>query len=398
MPPANDDILQSLRTVIEVLAEIDRTPGSRGELEAAGWLVERLTSAGCSDAVLEEEPTWGTFPPTVTALGAVGLLGGLQVARGRRSGALLAAASLAGLLDEIQNGPRVVRRALRRQKTTSNVIAGVGDPEAGATLVVLAHHDAAQTGRIFDQSWAKALYGVAPDLMQRGKKQIPQWWIGIVPSLLSLAAVVSGSKRAARWGVALGALGLATIADIQRSPTVPGANDNLTGVAVLVALAEKLRDRPLEGVRVVLVSCGAEETLQDGVRAFMARHGESFQHGRTWFLNFDTVGSPHLVMLEGEGPAWMEDYFDPSFRDLVAQSASDEGIHLERGVRARASTDSIIPSRAGHPTATIVSVMPWRIPGNYHLMTDTPDNVDLGSVADCVRLAYSVAERLGGSA
>lgn len=378
---------------IETLAPLDRTPGSAGERQAALWLGDRFRAAGC-DVSLEEEPTWGTFPPTIIGLGLLGLWGAWRVARNRRSGILLSLASLAGFLDEIQNGPRLVRRAARSRKTTTNVVATAGNFDAAKTLVVLAHHDAAQTGRIFDQSWAKALYRVAPDLMQRGKKQVPQWWIGIAPIVLTTLAAITGSKRASRWSLGLGFLGLAAITDIQRSPTVPGANDNLSGVAVQVGLAEVLRERPIENLRVVLASCGAEETLQDGIRAFMARHGNEFPRDRTWFLNFDTVGSSHLVMLEGEGPAWMEDYTDPSFRDLVADAATSTGVSLERGLRARASTDSVIPSRAGYPTATLVSLMPWRMPGNYHLMTDTPENVDLNTVADSVRVAYAVAKKL----
>ena len=119
-------------------------------------------------------------------------------------------------------------------------------------------------------------------------------------------------------GLLLGALGTALVADVWRSPTVPGANDNLSGVAALVALAELLRERPLPGLRVLLVSCGAEETLQDGVRAFLARHRHELEPGRTWFANLDTVGSPHLVSLEAEGPVWMESYAGPWLRDLLA--------------------------------------------------------------------------------
>jgi hypothetical protein len=379
---------------IETLASLDRTPGSAGEREAALWLAERLRRAGC-EVTVEDEPTWGPFPPTITALGALGFLGAWRVARGRRSGVLLSLASLAGLLDEIQNGPRVVRRFLRSRRTTTNVVATVGPKDAPRTLVVLAHHDAAQTGRIFDQSWAKALHGVAPELMQRGKKQLPQWWLGIAPVLFTVLAAVTGSKRAARWSLGVGAAGLAAIADIQRSPTVPGANDNLSGVAVQVGLAEMLQQEPIPNLRVLLASCGAEETLQDGVRAFLARHGDVLPQDRTYFLNFDTVGSTNLVMLEGEGPAWMEDYAGPSFRDLIADSSAAIGVGLERGLRARASTDSIIPSRAGYPTATLVSVMPWRLPGNYHLMSDTPDNVDLTTVSNAVKVGYEVARRLG---
>jgi Zn-dependent M28 family amino/carboxypeptidase len=394
MPPERLSVATSLLAEpIETLARLDRTPGSAGEREAAVWLADRFRAAGC-DVSLEEEPTWGTFPPTITGIGLLGLWGAWRVARRRRSGVLLSLASLAGFLDEIQNGPRIVRRALRTRKTTTNVVATVEASDASRTLVVLAHHDAAQTGRIFDQRWAMALHRVAPDLMQRGKKQIPQWWIGIAPIVLTTLAAATGSKRVSRWSLGFGLAGLAVISDIQRSPTVPGANDNLSGVAVQLGLAEMLRERPLDDLRVLLVSCGAEETLQDGIRGFMARHRDDLPPGRTWFLNFDTVGSTHLVMLEGEGPAWMEDYADPSFRDLVADAAASAGVQLERGLRARASTDSVIPSRAGYPTATLVSVMPWRLPGNYHLRSDTPENVDLGTVADAVKVAYGVAEKL----
>ena len=40
---------------------------------------------------------------------------------------------------------------------------------------------------------------------------------------------------------------MAMLMDIARSPAVPGANDNLSGVAVLVAIADQLKRRPVEG-------------------------------------------------------------------------------------------------------------------------------------------------------
>jgi hypothetical protein len=165
-------------------------------------------------------------------------------------------------------------------------------------------------------------------------------------------------------------------------------------VAVLVGLAEALKARPIEGLRVLLVSCGAEETFQDGIRAFMERHGDELERSSTSFLSFDTVGSQNLILLEGEGPVWMEDYEDPTFRDLVERSAEQRGIRLERGIRVRASTDAIIPTRYGYPTASFISFMPWRMPSNYHLMSDVPENVDYGTVADSVRLGYGVLEDL----
>ena len=73
-------------------------------------------------------------------------------------------------------------------------------------------------------------------------------------------------------GTALCAARHRALADIARSPVVPGANDNLSAVAVLVSVAETLRERPVSGLRVILASCGAEEVLQGGVYGFAARH------------------------------------------------------------------------------------------------------------------------------
>src|SRR2546421_12029198 len=126
----------------------------------------------------------------------------------------------------------------------------------------------------------------------------------------------------------------------------------------------------------------------------MARHRDELDPERTWFLNLETIGSTRLIMLEGEGPIWMEDYREPSFRDLVAARATEAGVELERGFRARASTDSVIPSRAGYPTATLTSVTPWGALANYHLPTDTPENVDYSTVDQAVRVARKVAESL----
>jgi Zn-dependent M28 family amino/carboxypeptidase len=184
------------------------------------------------------------------------------------------------------------------------------------------------------------------------------------------------------------------VADVWRSETVTGANDNLSGVAGLVGLAELLREQPVPGLRVLLVSCGAEETLQDGIRAFVASHGDELDPARTAFVNLDTVGSPHLVLLEGEGPVRMEDYTAPWLRELVALHAERLGTRVLRGFRARASTDSVIPSRAGYPTATLVSVTDWFSPANYHLPSDVPANLDYATVAETTRLVYEVAGAL----
>jgi hypothetical protein len=119
---------------------------------------------------------------------------------------------------------------------------------------------------------------------------------------------------------------------------------------------------------------------------------------RTWFLNIETVGGPSLAMIEGEGGFIMEDYYDRPWRDLIANVADRDGVPLRRGMRARTSTDSVIPSRMGVPTATIVALDRYKALSNYHRMTDTPENIRYPTVACAADLAESVARELAVTA
>jgi acetylornithine deacetylase/succinyl-diaminopimelate desuccinylase-like protein len=388
-----------LREVVETLAPLDRTPCSAGEREAAEWLAARLRAIEGVSVTLEDEPSWGTFPPNATLIGLVGLAGAAAAFRGRRAtAATLALACVAGLLDEAQNGPRILRRAIRRRKQTVNVVARTGDQEAIETLVILAHHDAPQTGLLFDQTLLRRAWERNPERLGRAKTPLPQWWAGLASPAGAILSALTRRREPAAAGLILGALATAAVADLWRGQTVQGANDNLSGVASLVALAEMLAAQRPAGLRVMLVSCGAEETLQDGIRAFLSRHGAALPPESTTFVNLDTVGSPHLIMLEAEGPIWMEHYTGPWLRDLVAVLAERLEIPLERGFRARASTDSVIPSRAGYPTATLVSITDWRAPANYHLPSDVPANLDYNTVAKATRLVESVVRELAARA
>jgi Zn-dependent M28 family amino/carboxypeptidase len=385
----------TLREVIEHLAPMERRAGSEGEREAAEWIAQRLTAAG-APARVEDERYLAGYPQLTAKLTALGTAAGLAALtrRGRLVGIVGGATVAALVADDASNGLRAARRLVGDERTTWNVVAETGDPDAERTLVVLAHHDAAPTGRAFDPTLQRALGERFPGIVERIDKSLPQWW-GVVGSpALTAAGAATGRRRLVAAGAALSALATAAMADIARSPIVPGANDNLSAVAVLVALAEALRDRPVKGIRVVLASMGAEEVLQGGIHGFAKRHLATLDRERTWVLNPDTVGSPSLVLLEGEGTVVMEDYFDRTFRDLVARVADTERIPMRRGMRARASTDAVIPSRMGIPTASITSLDRYKALSNYHLISDTPEKVCYPTVALTTDLAEAVAREL----
>lgn len=386
---------ETLREVVEALAPIERLAGSEGEREAAEWIAQRLDAAGASTRVDEEEFDDG-FADLFAALAAGAAASGLagMTRAGRPIGVLGGIATGALFADDISNGFRPYRKAVAERKTTWNVVAEAGDLAAERTLVVLAHHDAARTGRIFHQGLQAKLVEWFPGIIERIDTSIPHWWGALAGPALVAYGSARGRRGLAATGVALSAATVAALKDIARSPVVPGANDNLSAVAVLVGVAEALREQPVQGLRVVLASCGAEEVLQGGIYGFAKRHLSQMDRDLTWVLNFDTVGSPQLAMIEGEGCVVMEDYFDRGLRDLCARVADREGIPMRRGMRSRSSTDAVIPSRMGIPTACFASLNRHKGLSNYHWPTDTPENLNYATVACAADLALAVGREL----
>jgi len=173
---------------------------------------------------------------------------------------------------------------------------------------------------------------------------------------------------------------------------VPGANDNGTGVIVLIALARSLSKHPTESVRVMLLST-SEEGLCEGMRAFASRHFAELPTTDTFFLAIDTVGSPHLLVLRGEGMLGVREYPARSL-ELLDGLADELGIGLFPNLRLRNATDGIYPLAAGYQCASLCSCTRLKQPANYHWPTDVPENVDYKTLADAIRLVEALVRRL----
>jgi hypothetical protein len=151
-------------------------------------------------------------------------------------------------------------------------------------------------------------------------------------------------------------------------------------------------EQPTGSVRVLLVST-SEEALCEGMQAFCKRHLAALPRGRTFFLTLETLGSPHLLVLRGEGMLRMREY--PARSLALLDSLADElGIWLFPNLRLRNATDGIFPLAAGHDCASLCSCTDLKQPANYHWPTDVPENVDYESLADAVRLAEAAVRRL----
>ena len=133
----------------------------------------------------------------------------------------------------------------------------------------------------------------------------------------------------------------------------------------------------------------------EGMQAFAARHFGSLPTDSTDFVCIDTVGSPELTLLEGEGMLVMRDY-DAGFKELVVECARDAGVHLRRGLRFRNATDGLMALKAGYRAAMIGSINRFKAPANYHWPSDTAENVDYATVTDATVLCDAIARRVVG--
>jgi Zn-dependent M28 family amino/carboxypeptidase len=208
------------------------------------------------------------------------------------------------------------------------------------------------------------------------------------PALVALGAL-TGLRALRPLGTFLSLGSVAAFADIGARPVVPGANDNLSGVAVVLELARALQERPVTGVRVLLVSTGSEESFMEGMRGFARRHFPSLPRERTEIVCLDSVGSPELILIEGEGMLKMRDY-TPELRDRIAAVAERAGVHLRRRLRLGLATDGLIGLKAGYPSAALGSVTKYKLPLNYHSPRDTADALVYETVRDAAVLCEAL--------
>ena len=372
-----------LERVVRELAGFERPSASDGERRAAEWIAAELREAGCRDVRVEEERAHGGYWWPLGLLNAGALLAALT--GGRRAAALTGAAAAAAVYDDVGGGRLWFRRATLPARPSWNVVAEAGDPQARRTIVVLAHHDAAHSGLIFHPALPRIGMKLSPRLHERAEQSVPILYGTFVgPVLLALWGLFGVRALRAAGGVfTLGAA--AAMANIGASRVVPGANDNLSAVAVAVALARALREDPPAGVRVLLVSTGSEESFMEGMQAFAKRHFPSLARETTEFVCLECVGSPQLCVVEGEGMLRMR-YYTGETRERLARAGIDAGVQLTRGLRTVAATDALMALRAGYPTCLLGGVDETKFPSNYHWPSDTPDNLDWDSVEGALRV------------
>ena len=344
-----------------------RRPCSRSERIAAQLVSERMQAEGL-------EPTLESFGGYSTFGLPFGLITGLAVApaalppRARMARSLLALTAGGALAAEGSLTHTPLSDALARQ-SSQNVVATIEpDGRAERTLCLMAHLDSSRSGLIFHPRVVGLL----------GR------WIALNSALVLAGAVAepllghtSRGRDALAAGRAALAAGLALLLERElRGEDVPGANDNASGCAVVLALASRIAASPLASTRVVVLLTGCEEAGTLGARAFLDRHNT----GGWLFLNFDNVAGPGTVRFltrEGVISHWPADGGLCRVAAEVARRRPDLRMAPEPNPAGLTYDSSPVLARGGR--ALTLSVQDGFIP-NLHRPTDTVENVDPGGV------------------
>jgi acetylornithine deacetylase/succinyl-diaminopimelate desuccinylase-like protein len=375
--------MRSIQRDVEVLAQLRRSTARPGERTSAAWLARRLADLGIQDVSLQPYRYQRSYALAHCAHNAAGLL---ACRLGGRAGALIAAATLLSYEREVSGRSQWIRRLLPGGEGV-NVTARIpAQGERLGTLVLVAHHDAANTGLI----WSPRLVSASAERHLRRRRVDPF----MAPVELAFSLVVAGAlaPRRARLGkiarvlaATIIAIASAIDADVARGETVPGACDNASGVAACLDLARALHEEPLDRLEVLIVLPGAEEAGMGGMAAFLQARAGSLDPARTFVLGLDTIGAGTPIVCSAEGAMREQRYRDADLA-LVDEGAALAGHPAPERWRIGGWTDPVLAMHRGLPSVSMLSMGPGYFP-NYHHPSDLPEHVDWACVEACARIA-----------
>jgi hypothetical protein len=371
---------------IEVIRKLcsfeGRRTGTDAERRAANWLAERLREGG-RRVVVEPtyvHPQYGLVHAFHCAVGFAGsLVAIIQPAVGF---ALVLAAALSMYLD--LNGRFYLARRLFFRRASQNVVARGKRPKAPARLFICAHYDAARTGTAFQPKRVARMSRLAARLpFPIAPFRILFWSLAILLPILGarMAGIDSGLISLLQLPPTLILLiGVFMLTDIELSDVVPGANDNASGVATALSLAEKLDSDQPDNLDVWILLTGGEECQMEGMRSFVRAHRKSLDKENTYVVVLDAVGSGAVRYETGEGLAVTYD-MDRRLVQLCAAIADADRENGDRfgaePLRQAFATDAL-PARLAKLRATAITCLDdgSLLPANYHRPEDVPKRID----------------------
>ncbi|MBN2156692.1 MAG: M28 family peptidase [Candidatus Lokiarchaeota archaeon] len=163
--------------------------------------------------------------------------------------------------------------------------------------------------------------------------------------------------------------------------TVMGANDNLSGIAIMQGIAESLtlnKDLVPKNTKILFCAFGSEEAGLRGAKRWVKGHKDELKKKPFYFLNFDGVAkSDDLHVINKEVTLGVQ--YDPEIVEKVIQAAENIGIPLESRVLPFGATDGSAIVQGGFSKGASLEAMDIEKPEVkrwYHTIGDTADKVE----------------------
>lgn len=175
---------------------------------------------------------------------------------------------------------------------------------------------------------------------------------------------------------------------------VDGANDNLSGCYMGIAILKALKDNgiELENTEVGVILTGSEEAGLRGAKAWCEAHKGEFDDVPTFIFSYDTIHDPKYLMtnyrdLNGTVKA------DKDVSDLFMEAAKELNIPCKKGwvPPLGGATDSAAFAQAGF-RATGVTGLNHKLEDYYHTRRDTYDNMNAEGLAGCYAVSVKALE------
>lgn len=162
---------------------------------------------------------------------------------------------------------------------------------------------------------------------------------------------------------------------------VMGANDNLSGIAILQGICETLGKNPNlipNHTKILLIGFGSEEAGLRGSKHWIKKHKSELEKRPFFFLNFDSVAkSNDLNIIHKEKTLGVT--YNPEIIELVNQSAKNIGIDLPYRELHFGATDGCAIVQGGFSNGASIEAMDISKPDVkrwYHTINDTADVVE----------------------
>lgn len=181
---------------------------------------------------------------------------------------------------------------------------------------------------------------------------------------------------------------------------VDGANDNLSGCYMGIAILKMLKDEgiELENTEIGVVLTGSEEAGLRGAKAWSAAHKDEMNDVPTFVFSYDTITQPEELMVnyrDLNGTVKV----DKDVSDLFYEACQELNIPCKKGMvpPLGGATDSAAFAQAGL-RATGVTALSHALPDFYHTRLDTPDALNKECLATCFAASVKALEMFDNGA